>query len=35
MLCWKQSTGNSTCPEVEVITGAGRNRFLDQDISDL
>jgi hypothetical protein len=34
-LCFQQSTGNSTCPEVKIVPGAVRNRFLDQDVGDL
>jgi hypothetical protein len=34
-LCFQQSTGNSTRPQVDVAPCAVRDRFLHQDIGDL
>jgi hypothetical protein len=34
-LCFQQSTGNSARPQVDLTFSALRNRFLDQDVTDL
>ncbi len=34
-LCFQQSTGNSTGPELNIAFSAFRNRFLHQDVTDL